>query len=625
MNKLLPVLNAAALFKQCKVDPNFGELRTLAGLDNQIFDVAMKAPLEKYAEAVQLAPASENHHHSGPGGLLVHTLEVIGLALKIRKGYQLPLGGSIAQIGEQKHLWTYAVFTACLLHDIGKLSSTIRLRLQLRDGQHKNWTPQGEPLVGSKNIAGYTIQFHKAPYQYHSKLSLIHFELIPSSIRDWLMQSQTVMTELLAYLWGDRYESGIIGEIVERADRESTARNLQIPVEKTFSNTIAPIDRYLRFIRQWLSEGVIRVNASGGMGWVDKEGHLYLVCRSLAQKLIVECNEQGLTNLPQDPIRVYDILQEHGYALSTDDRKAIWTIKIKCEEFEHSLTCLKFRARQFELPQKPLAPFTGEITLASAEAAAKEERVQKEKEENSQEQTQVKGNIEHTDNADKADNAEKTIENPEQKNQSLKDKLTLAAKAVESSKQDTKEKNKSVSETQERSPEDTEEKTTNSPKNYPKKAVEKSDEIQDTSDAASEPVEAAFDFSAKDVPQRFLSWLKRGLIEKTILVNDVNAEVHILEDGIFLLAPAIFKTWINRQGLDGDKLHKNLSRRFARLRVNIRNEKSQMNVHSYWVHSGNRGSRINGWLLPFDVVYENDYPIPKPNKYIKKELGEPGQ
>lgn len=35
------------------------------------------APLERYAELVQQFPASENHHHAYPGGMLDHGLEII--------------------------------------------------------------------------------------------------------------------------------------------------------------------------------------------------------------------------------------------------------------------------------------------------------------------------------------------------------------------------------------------------------------------------------------------------------------------------------------------------------------------------------------------------------------------
>jgi hypothetical protein len=98
--------------------------------------------------------------------------------------------------------------------------------------------------------------------------------------------------------------------------------------------------------------------------------------------------------------------------------------------------------------------------------------------------------------------------------------------------------------------------------------------------------------------------------------------VHIVDEGVFLLAPAIFKTFLRLHGVSEEK-HKNLSKRFQNLRKHIRN--GDVNIHPYWVSSTNRKTKINGWLLPFNVIYENDYPVPKPNKYIKKELGSGGE
>ncbi len=126
------------------------------------------------------------------------------------------------------------------------------------------------------------------------------------------------------------------------------------------------------------------------------------------------------------------------------------------------------------------------------------------------------------------------------------------------------------------------------------------------------------DFEAPDTAQKFLAWLQRGLLEKTILINNNAAEVHVVEEGVFLLAPAIFKTFLRLHNLPEDK-HKNLSKRFGNLRKHIRN--GDVNIHPYWVSSTNRAAKINGWLLPYNVIYEHDYPVPKPNKYVKKELG----
>ncbi|MBE1189225.1 TraI domain-containing protein, partial [Escherichia coli] len=46
-----------------------------ASLSKQQFEEIYRRPLANYAELVQQLPASENHHHAHPGGMIDHGLE----------------------------------------------------------------------------------------------------------------------------------------------------------------------------------------------------------------------------------------------------------------------------------------------------------------------------------------------------------------------------------------------------------------------------------------------------------------------------------------------------------------------------------------------------------------------
>lgn len=603
----LPILSSEKIFEYCKVHPNLNEWRPLAGLDTDVFDKLILEPMHRFAEVVQLAPASESHHHAGPGGLFTHTVDVITIALKKRRGYQLPLGGTISEINDQRHLWTMGIFVACLLHDVGKLSATIRLLVKYKNGTERIWNTHTEILPKLKTAVSYRIVFEKTPYEYHHKVALTHFEILPRMARSWLFSAPQVVSEVCAYLWGDRFESGIIGEIAEFADGESTARNLLIPADHRFSNAIPAIDRYLKMIRRWIAENAIRINVNGGMGWVDQKGHLYLVCRSLADKMIQECDSQGLKNLPQDPVRIYDILQEHGYALPTQDGKAIWNINITTPTFSHKLTCLKFEARKFSTPTKLLVPLEGEITIGAQEP--RRDPLLPNTSPHVPDPIHEAESLPSTEvNAQQL--AEETTTASAEENQFLCETNVLnSADEYQDSILDPDTPIGSSQDYNNRALINSNETAENAPQESVEKVVAPVPNIQ---------AEKPLDWEAGDTGDRFLQWLKKGLIEKTILINNVNAEVHIVEEGVFLLAPAIFKTFLNRHGLNGESLHKNMSKRFARLRVNIRT--NDMNVQPYWVFSNNRATKIQGWLLPFSVIYENDYPIPKPNKFIRKNL-----
>lgn len=100
------------------------------------------APLERYAELVQQFPASENHHHAYPGGMLDHGLEIVAYALKLRQSYLLPAGVTPEAQAAQAEAWTAGTAYAALLHDIGKIA--VDLHVEHADGSV--WHPWHGPL-----------------------------------------------------------------------------------------------------------------------------------------------------------------------------------------------------------------------------------------------------------------------------------------------------------------------------------------------------------------------------------------------------------------------------------------------------------------------------------------------
>ncbi len=72
-------------------------------LSGELFAELYQTPVARFAELVQQFPASEYHHHSHPGGLLDHTLEVMAFAAKLRQRHLLPPGAAPEdQAGKRK-------------------------------------------------------------------------------------------------------------------------------------------------------------------------------------------------------------------------------------------------------------------------------------------------------------------------------------------------------------------------------------------------------------------------------------------------------------------------------------------------------------------------------------------
>ncbi len=226
----LPVLAFDVLIERTGTKPLVDALRAKLGFPPEMFDGTVQPVIVAFAEFVQLLPASESHHHAEPGGLFTHTVEVVNLALDLRRGQILPRGAPPEAIGEQAHRWTYAVFVAALLHDVGKPIADLRVVMRKGTSASEPWSP----LAGSMPACGatsYRVEFtdHASRRcELHGKLPVLLFNrFVPESILGWFSADGVLVRELVSYLSGDEAgDEGVLHELVSRADAESVRRNL---------------------------------------------------------------------------------------------------------------------------------------------------------------------------------------------------------------------------------------------------------------------------------------------------------------------------------------------------------------------------------------------------------------
>lgn len=358
--KRMPLLNTDELIATVGLENTIRSIKRLVSVSEKHWNVLYKPALDSYIELCQLAPASVAHHHAGPGGLIAHTLESVDFGLRLRKPLVLPRNADPDTTARQEHVWTYAVFCAVLLHDNGKLATTTRLRLE--DG--RLWSP----LAGSPVKSGcryYSIEFVQAPYKLHSRVANAGLRIFPESGIAWLSQFPEIMSQVIAYLYGDLYESGIVGEIAHAADGQSVAANLKIGGDRLrFTNapSIPLVDHLIIGLRDLLGQNELKLNTNGADGWVTDQ-YAYMVCGTVSNKLLEHLRKQGITNVPTDNNRIFDILQEHGFVLSNPDGKAIHQTKIigPRRSYEFNLTMLKFETSRLFPPFKRPQSFVGEI------------------------------------------------------------------------------------------------------------------------------------------------------------------------------------------------------------------------------------------------------------------------
>ena len=226
----LPVLSPDMLIERTGTKSLVDALRTKLGFPPEVFDGTVRPVIARFAEFVQLLPASESHHHAQPGGLFTHAVEVINLALDLRRGQILPRGAPPEAIGEQAHRWTYAVFVAALLHGVGKPIADLRVVMRKGPAACEPWSPLAGSML-ARGATSYRVEFTEPVSRHdelHRTLPVVLFNrFVPEAILGWLSTDCALVRELLSHLAGDTAaEKGVLHELVSRADVESVRRNL---------------------------------------------------------------------------------------------------------------------------------------------------------------------------------------------------------------------------------------------------------------------------------------------------------------------------------------------------------------------------------------------------------------
>ena len=374
---VFPVLAAEALYTRLSLHNRLRGIRRKVAIDPQRFEAMYGKPIAKYCETVQLLPASQAHHHAYPGGLIVHTLSVIEYAINERQKYTLPLASEPEVIEAQKNLWTYAVFVAALLHDIGK---ALTMAWYIDAAQDKIRNPAAGTLL-QQGCKHYTLKFRPtAHYQLHERLGLLFLpQLLDSISLDYLTRDLDIFSEVLGYVSADRASWGSIGAIVSTADQMSVAADLRIATQTGRPRQFAGADienfgeRLLKAFRLLIEERKLAANRPGAVLYLsDDQRYVYAVAKTIAEKLREKMQSLGATDVPADNTRIFDELQQHGLIEATANGQAVFTIHVSIPHanFQQDFTTLKIDSRKLFTVASLPAKMSGSVSEGGKAATA---------------------------------------------------------------------------------------------------------------------------------------------------------------------------------------------------------------------------------------------------------------
>lgn len=545
-------------------------------LSRKQFALLYQAPLEHYAELVQQFPASEAHHHAYPGGMLDHGLEIVAYALKLRQSHLLPAGATPEDQAAQAEAWTAAVAYAALLHDLGKIA--VDLHIECANGSV--WHPWHGPLTQP-----YRFRYREdREYRLHSAAtSLLHRQVLSPAILDWLSQYPPLWSALLYVLAGQYEHAGVLGELVMQADRASVAQELGGDPAKAMTAPKHALQRKLLDGLRYLLKSELKLNQAGPAdGWLTQDA-LWLVSKTVSDKLRAQLLAQGIDGIPSSNTAVFNVLQDHGIAQPTPEGKAIWKASITSDAgWSHTFTLLRLAPTLIWEGNERPAPFAGTVAVV-------------------QEDGEPTNPVPSPVAVDLA--ASEALPAPSA-GDSVKALLDLLGSS-------------------DMSPADLSSTTELLPPTMKEPLLE-SGELMAPADSLVTAPTSTPGLGETPSGERFVAWLRRCIEERRLIINDAKALVHTVADSVYLVSPGVFQRYAQEHPETAVLAKQDqladwqwVQKRFEKLQLH-RKQQNGLNIWTCTVTGQRKSRRLHGYLLENPRVLFID--LPPNNPYLSLSL-----
>lgn len=577
-----------------------------ASLSRSQFAELYRLPLERYAELVQQLPASQNHHHAHPGGMLDHGLEIVAYALKIRQTYLLPIGAPPESQSAQAEAWTAAAAYGALIHDLGKIA--VDVHIELEGG--KTWHPWHGPInrpYRFRYVKGRNYQLHGAA------AALIYAQILTPEILDWLSDFPEVWSQLVFVLAGQYEHAGILGEIVVKADQASVAQELGGNPARALSAPKQSLQRQLAEGLRYLVRDTFKLNQPDGPsdGWLTQDA-LWLVSKPIADQLRAYLLTQGVEGVPSSNAPFFNMLQDQGVIQTNAQDKAIWKATIdNGRGWRNTFTLLKLspaliwidptdRPTAYAGTLEVEAGNSGEESSAGSSISKRPETLP----------LDVKSNGAQTDLAP-AETIPFDLPQPSSSDPAEFDELLALLGNIKEPLASNDNHNVSAAHT----------------------APLQLDDSQPCMRANEGVSPLATPIKVTSMPRNntdfgkgFVEWLKKGIASRSIIINDAKAQVHTVAGTAMLVTPGIFKRYVlefpqielqaKAQQVNAWQM---VQRSFEKLKLHKKTEK-HLNIWTCNVVGPRKSKQLKGYLLIDPLTIFSEVPFDNLSLSLKSEM-----
>ncbi len=218
----VPILSADQLLATEKRQQALTDMRGLLSLPDEEYERIFLKITENFAEFVQNLPETERSYYANIGGMLDHALERASLSLFLSRTYLLPEDATLASISESEMLWVYAVYTAALLYDIGKIATKHIVTLTDEQGSDiKSWLPYDGSMT-QENASHYVYSFSE---EHHDRMRwmvtpLLARQILPEEGFAWIASDADVLESWLGLLSDELRTVGSLLSVIPLADAQ---------------------------------------------------------------------------------------------------------------------------------------------------------------------------------------------------------------------------------------------------------------------------------------------------------------------------------------------------------------------------------------------------------------------
>ena len=215
-----PVLSAAELLSSSVRSAVVAPLEALTELDSTDFQELCQPVIEKVAEFVQSLPCYEMGIFSDEGGMLDFILERTHSVMTLIRSCFLPINPKQVLLTKPQQLWAYAVLTATLLKDLGRVA--LQCKVYLLDQEKKilgDWHPfEGSMIDQKAAFYQYTFSVPQAALLLQETTICLAKNFMPIRGFEWIASDPNVFKFWFALLQGDEIDTGTLSPIFLRAE-----------------------------------------------------------------------------------------------------------------------------------------------------------------------------------------------------------------------------------------------------------------------------------------------------------------------------------------------------------------------------------------------------------------------